>query len=134
MLVGWCERVLKLPNLTKLCSNASKQMGICAMMHNGFITFLKSHFPSTLFGSYYTTKITKAFLSQLPLQVLLGINRDNIDLFFLCLNVICSDFMPIKSVKLEFFSKFTRNPEQKKYLSYKYFDLVLLITKKPEYI
>ena len=46
MLVGWCERVLKLPNLTKLCSNASKQMGICAMMHNGFITFLKSHFPS----------------------------------------------------------------------------------------
>ena len=30
-----------------------------------------------------------------------------------------------------FFSKFTRNPEQKKYLSYKYFDFNLLIIKNP---
>ncbi len=34
----------------------------------------------------------------------------------------------------EFFLKFNRNPEQNKYLSYKYFGLIWLITKKPGHI
>jgi hypothetical protein len=60
----------------------------------------------------------------------IGINIDN----FLCTNIICSHFISIKRGKLEFFSKFTRNPEQNKYLSYKYFDLIVLIIEKPGHI
>ena len=60
----------------------------------------------------------------------IGINIDN----FLCLNIICSHFISIKRGKLEVFSKFSRNSVQNKYLSYKYFDLILLITKKPGHI
>jgi hypothetical protein len=59
----------------------------------------------------------------------------NIDYWsFLCLNIICSHFISIKRGKLEFFSKFTRNPDQSKYLSYKYFDLILLIIEKPKVV
>jgi hypothetical protein len=56
----------------------------------------------------------------------IGIKIDH----FLCLNIICSHFISIKRGKLGVFSKFTRNSEQNKYLSYKYVDLILLIIKK----
>ena len=57
----------------------------------------------------------------------------NID-HFLCLTIICSHFISKKKRKIRVFSKFTRNPEQKKYLSYKYFYSILLIIKKPGHI
>jgi hypothetical protein len=60
----------------------------------------------------------------------IGIDIDH----FSCLNIICSHFISIKRGKLEFFSKLNRNPEQNKYLSYKYFDLILLIIKKTGHI
>ena len=49
----------------------------------------------------------------------------------LCLNIICSHFISIKRGKIKVFSKFAKNPV---HLSYKYFDLILLITKKPGHI
>ena len=60
----------------------------------------------------------------------IGINIDH----FLCLDIIYSHFISIKRVELEFFLKCTRNPDQSKYLSYKYFDLILLIIEKPGHI
>ena len=49
----------------------------------------------------------------------------------LCLNIICSHFVSIKSWKIRVFSKFAKNPVT---LPYKYLYLILLITKKPGHI
>ena len=49
----------------------------------------------------------------------------------LCLIIICSHFVSIKSRKIRVFSKFSKNPV---ILPYKYLYLILLITKKPGHI
>ena len=49
----------------------------------------------------------------------------------LCLIIICSHFVSIKSWKIRVFSKFAKNPVT---LPYKYLYLILLITKKPGHI
>ena len=50
---------------------------------------------------------------------------------FLCLIIISSHSILIKSEKLEFFSKIHKKSSTNKNLSYEYFDSILLITKKP---
>ena len=49
----------------------------------------------------------------------------------LCLIIICSHFVSIKSWKIRVFSKFAKSPVT---LPYKYLYLILLITKKPGHI
>jgi hypothetical protein len=49
---------------------------------------------------------------------------------FLCLIIISSHSLLIKSEKLEFFSKIHKKSSTNKNLSYEYFDSILLITKK----
>ena len=49
----------------------------------------------------------------------------------LCLIIICSHFVSIKSRKIRVFSKLAKNPV---ILPYKYLYLILLITKKPGHI
>jgi hypothetical protein len=50
---------------------------------------------------------------------------------FLCLIIISSHSLLIKSKKLEFFAKIHKKSSTNKNLSYEYFDSILLITRIP---
>ena len=73
------------------------------------------------------TKRTRQIAANLAIYAANCISIDH----FLCLIIISSHSILIKSEKLEFFFQ---NLVQNKNLSYKYFDLILLIIKKPGHI
>ena len=97
-------------------------------MHTSFGN-IGEKFTYALFGRYNITKRTRRIAANLAIY---AANIDCISIYhFLCLIIIPSHSVLIKSEKLEFLSIIHK---KSKNLPYEYVDSILLITKKPGHI